>query len=137
MNATVAKISEIKDLAIVQPYWQDKAIQKELGLALTDRGYRWFVAQDGDKVLGFAAIAPIKNGTLPFKGAGAEIKYFYMLPEHRNSGIDDDMMNAILKAFENLPIKSVILPGEKKFYESFGFVQVDSRGQYPLMARGV
>lgn len=137
MNATAIQISEIKDLAVVQPYWQNKAIKKELGLALTDRGYRWFVAQDGDKVLGFAAIAPIKSGTFPLKGAGAEIKYFYVLPEHRNSGVGNNMMQTILKAFENLPIKAVITAGSKKFYESFGFAQVDSCRQYPLMARGV
>lgn len=128
-------VSEIKDLAIVLPYWQD--IEKELKLKLKDRGYRWFVAQDGDKVLGIAAIATIKNGTFPFKGAGVEIKYFYVLPEHRNCGVGKKMMQDILRTFEKLPIKAVIMPNSKNFYESFGFAQVDTFGRYPLMVREV
>jgi len=43
-------------------------------------------------------------------------------------------MSAVLQL--ECPIKATITPESKGFYESFGFEQVYTYGNYPLMFRG-
>lgn len=136
MVATMARakvsVCKLEDLALIEPFFGDKSVKKELGIQLTDRGYQWFAAVEGDRVVAFAAIAVIKNGTFPFKGAGAEIKYFYVLPEFRKQATGKNLMLNILEVFQ-CPIKATVTPSSKAFYEGFGFNQVYAYGQHPLM----
>ena len=126
------EIQKLAELAIVEPFFGDKKIKKELGLNICDRGYQWFAALFDGKVAGFVSVASIKNGTFPFKGSGVELKHFYVLPEYRGKGIGKKLMQGILEQYQR-PIKATVTPESKPFYERFGFEQVFQYGKYPLM----
>lgn len=127
-------IRKLEELSLVKPFFGSKVIKKELGIEVGDRGYQWFAATQDGEIIAFAAIAVIKSGSFPFKGAGAEIKYLYVLPEFRQRAVGKRLMEKVLESFQR-PIKATVTPSSKEFYEGFGFKQVYHRGQYPLMYR--
>lgn len=128
------EVVKLTELTLIEPFIGSKAIAKELKIDVRDRGYQWYAAIESGKAVGFAAVATIKSGTFPFKGAGFELKYVYTVPECRRQGIGNALMQMVFSQHQGR-FKAVITPSTQAFYEKLGFVKVDSRSQYPLMYR--
>jgi predicted N-acetyltransferase YhbS len=122
---------------LMGPFFASAKVKRDLGVAMSsDESYTWLLVMEKGQVAGFCAIVPIKAGSFPFTGAGSDFRYFYVPPESANrQRISDKLMKEALKTVKDQNLKAVILPDEKPFWESFGFVEVFRRGKYPTMAR--
>jgi GNAT superfamily N-acetyltransferase len=129
------KCSEIFEFDRLRFYLEDKAIARELAVTpqLKDNR-RWMVSEIDNQIVGFVGVDAIKNCTFPFKGAGAELKHFYILPDYRRQGIGSKLLAKVIEEL-NCNIKAVILPSTTAFYEQHGFVKHGNRGKYLIVAR--
>lgn len=76
---------------LLGPYLARREIAKELGGPIwDDDGTEWFVALRGRTVLGFCALLQ--------RGARAELRSSYVLPEHRRSGVYRQLFEARMGA---------------------------------------
>jgi GNAT superfamily N-acetyltransferase len=126
---------EIIDLNLLQPYFTDKSIIKELGIVPKHKdNRRWLVAMSDDRIAGFVGIDPIKNCLFPFRGEGVQLKHFYVLPDYRCQGIGSKLLTKVIDLCK-CNIKATILSNTIGFYERHGFIQHGNNGQYPIVAR--
>lgn len=110
-------------------FFADRCVRRELGMAMSsDESYTWFVAIDGDTVLGFCAAVATR--------AGIEFKHRWVLPSHRGQGIGRALFEARLDFAGDRPIKAVAVPSVQALFERHGFTKVRQQGRYPVMKRG-
>lgn len=109
-------------------FFADRCIRKELGMAMSsDERYTWFVAIEGETVLGFCAAVNTP--------AGVEFKHRWVQPSRRGQGIGRALFDARLEFAKDRPIKAIVVPSVQSLFERRGFVKVRQQGRYPVMKR--
>lgn len=109
-------------------YFASAQVQKDLGIPMvSDETHTWFVAVQGDQVLGFAALVPSKKA--------AQIRRDYVLPEYRDSDLHRQLLAAAIASdmAKGRPILGSANPTQVATYKSLGFVEDATVGQYKRM----
>ena len=85
----------------IGPFAMDRQVIRELDgyPILADDDMVWFVAMDGNKVIGFSAVKKHKSFS--------EFTYFYVIPEYRKQGILKTLFDECMKYAKRNDIKSI------------------------------
>ncbi|WP_135820963.1 GNAT family N-acetyltransferase [Halostella litorea] len=86
------------------------------------------VADDGDGVVGYAFVLPER---LSMIWDAAVLNEIYVAPEHRGTGVADDLIEAVIATArgQDLPLDRIVLDVDPKndragaFYDRYGFEQ--------------
>ena len=110
------------------PFFASRQVRNELGIAMSsDESYTWFVAFNGDEVVGFAAVE-ITGGT-------AVLRHAYVNPANRANGIYAKMLEARMVSGKGRAslIKVTANVDSIEHLRGHGFTAVSTRGQYTNM----
>jgi len=116
-------------LADMAPFFMDQAVRRELPY-LKDLPHKtWVVARDGERVVAISGIIPHANGV-------SELCSLYVLPEYRNTGIAEALVERRLAMVEGARvIRVVCAPASSGLYADKGMRQVAKRGSYVVLER--
>lgn len=106
-------------------------IKKELPYLNNSREMVWFLAFDGEELVGFAAVEP--------RGKCVTLRNQYVYPEHRENGVFRKLLNASLKyaAKFKIPITVAIVEDKKliSMYQKLGFEETRRTKNYVFMKK--
>jgi hypothetical protein len=116
--------------AALGPFLCDRKVIKDLGGPIYSApGVHWFVAYDGDRVVGFASMRLAPQAVWH--------DYGYVVPDRRSTGV----FTALAKtrdreaAHESTPARSVICAPRWKHYKARGWKIATKRGQWFTITR--
>lgn len=115
--------------AIMGPFLARREITKELGgMTWDDDGAVWFVAMRGKDVIGFCALRQ--------RGARAELRSSYVLPEHRRNGVYERLFEERLAAIERpARARSVVHKEAVPVFRAHGFREVKRTKNFHTMEK--
>lgn len=93
-----------------------------------------FVAEDEDRVFGFASGSPRERFSRDLREYEGELKTVYVLPSHQGTGAGRQLVGAVARHFESRGVTSILLwvfaenRSARRFYESLGGVLVAEDG---------
>jgi len=95
---------------------------KDLKARYIDRGGNFFLAKEGDNVVGFLAVRNEGNGV-------GTIKRVAVMPEHQRKGIASQLLKEAMrwskrKGYRKLKLSTGLNEKGKPLYENFGFTVV-------------
>ena len=124
MNAAhVPQIAELETLCFSDP-WSEKSIETEL----TSRLSLWFVALEGEKVVGYVGSQTVIDES--------DMMNIAVHPDHRRQGIAEALIEALTKALREKGSRGLTLEVRASnapaitLYEKLGFSQVGLRKNY-------
>lgn len=121
--------SDRKFYTTLGPFLSRRAIVRELGSPVwDDDGKVWFVAKDGRRILGFAALRKIGNHTA--------LASAYVLPEHRGKRVYDALIKARLSQTSGT-VRAVVTKAAAGSFRRHGFKPVAKRGRFTVMEKYV
>lgn len=103
-----------------------RQVQKELeGPVFSSPAVTWFIARDGEQVVGFAAMRVDSKGYW--------VEYAYVIPERRKQGIHKLLADARAKCLAEMPEQTIRVcckADRWKHYKNQGFVVSSERGSW-------
>ena len=124
MDAThVAQIAELEKICFSDP-WSLNSVTYELTNPLST----WFVAADGDKVVGYIGSQSVMDE--------ADIMNVAVSPEYRRKGIAQGLIDTLVKALQEKGVVCLFLEVRASnesainLYDKNGFLQVGRRKNY-------
>ena len=106
-----------------------ESMTKEWEVALQDRNpsVSWFVAEEGEKIVGYAGAGRIPDSGLEY---GAELYSIIVSPDQQKKGIGSKLLGEAARFLQRLEVKSLMvwIPQENpfhRFYEKQGGQKLD------------
>jgi hypothetical protein len=100
----------------------------------SDTGHTWWLALDGEQVLGFCAARRHRNGTV-------RLIYGYVLPECRQTGIYrrlfDQRLREVLTWPDAIRLESTVNPGSARMFLENDFEVIGEKGNYRIVERRI
>lgn len=120
--------------ALLGPFFGSRLAAKELGTPIYDDDNRyWVVAVDANgKGIGCGSFEQLKSKSKAVMRSG------WVLPEWRNNGIYDDLVQCRIALIRELGVKYIgctITEDSKSTFARHGFREFDMRGKYHLMRK--
>lgn len=127
------KISKYEDRpaefwAFMGPFFAQRKYRREMPYLVDDEGYVWYLAMDGDILLGFAAVHAMKDHSV--------VSGLYVREDQRGNGIAKKLIAACLKWSAGKKInkaKTTASPDSRPVFEKMGFRETGQKGQYVTM----
>lgn len=119
----------------LENYLKDTFNVDKLKASLENPDHAWYLALDGNKIIGYTQGCPCH---LPFDGAkdtDGEVGKLYLLEKYQNKGIGTKLLEGIINWIESRFSKTIYVsvfsenPGAQRIYFRHGFEKV---GQYLL-----
>lgn len=111
---------------LIGPYTTSREVHKALGGGVfSDADTTWWVAFDGDTVVGFCTLRADKNNYW--------LENSYVIPEARDAGVHTKLSDARLKHMATLPSRTVKVccrTARWAYYQERGFHQDSVRGDW-------
>lgn len=117
---------------LLGPYLSRREIIKELGCPIYDEdGKVWFVALDGEQVVGFVGVR--------FEGDKAVFCSDYIRPEYRRQGVYTHLMAVRLTYVQDKAssASAVVTTAARRTYERHGFTATKTLKNYVKMSRSL
>ena len=114
--------------ALMGPFFAQRKYRREMPYLVDDEGYVWFLALDGDTLLGFAAVHAMKDH--------AVVSGLYVREDRRGNGIAKKLISACLKwsfGEKILKVKTTASPDSRPVFEKMGFSETGQKGKYVMM----
>lgn len=113
---------------LMGPFLSRREIVKELGSPVwDDDGKRWFLAMQGKRVVGFAALRKV--------GQHQSLVSAYVLPEARKSGAYRALLEARIRAAGGAPLKAIATASAVPALRKAGLKSTGKRGSFTIMER--
>jgi len=116
---------------LLGPFLISRKVRRELGMAISsDENYRWIVALDGERAVGFGAVE--------LCGEAVQLRHAYVIPEARGQGIYGEMIRRredLARAAGFTLAQTVAAPASVPALEKHGYAAIGSRGQYTIMEK--
>lgn len=118
---------------LLGPFMADKNVHAELGGPIcSDPNHLWFVAMDGDHVVGFCGILVTEKAYI--------LHSAYVIRDRRGQGIGSKLATARNRYLATLPVKTVrtvIREDRWSNYEKQGFAIQRKRGEWLCIVKGM
>lgn len=114
--------------ALMGPFFAQRKYRREMPYLVDDEGYVWFLAMDGDILMGFVAVHAMKDH--------AVVSGLYVREDRRGNGLAKKLIAACLKwsAGEKiLKVKTTASPDSRPVFGKMGFSETGQKGQYVTM----
>ena len=122
-NETVAQVAALEQASFSTP-WSEKSIREELN----NEWALWFVAMEGETLLGYIGVQ--------WGLDGGDIMTIATAPEYRGKGIARKLIETVLTIFQEKSLQYLTLEvrpsntSALKLYEALGFREVGRRKKY-------
>ena len=119
----VPHIAELENLCFSDP-WSERSIASELNNRLS----MWFVAVEGDVVVGYVGSQTVLDS--------ADMMNIAVHPDHRNKGIGERLVSALCDYLINRDVKTLLLEVRVSntpainLYKKLGFQEIGRRRNY-------
>lgn len=109
-------------------YFADRYYRKKLPYLINDIDKIWYLIYERNKLIGFFDVKVCNDNTL--------ISDIYINEEYRDTTLFESMAKHLSELYKTEDLKVLTkIKHEKDIWESLGFVDVGSRGNYVVMVR--